>query len=353
MLRIQVFIKNLKYFLILVILTTLFIFNRKVNMPLQQLYNKINDLEMMQKKHDGLRINPNKMPIIWQSLNTRQSKIQSCNPSIVLDGNIKIFIRLVNYEMNHGIGLGLTTGSITMSKYAILNLNENLVVETKIQYLSDDISVYLKGMISVGLEDLRLIKYKTKVLGTASLNINHIIEIVLVELDLIENRVTKIMKLVNLDFGEVWQKNWMPFIYQGELYWIITVAPLTIIKLIKTTKSAFEVVIIHNLIHELNNSYHGSSNGVEISPGEFLFLIHCKDLSSPNRIIYKHAWLMVYLNDIIRFSVSENFHFIHHNGVEMATSLVLKGDDLLIGLSIEDEDILIGMISIDKIILLL
>jgi hypothetical protein len=284
-------------------------------------------------------------PINWVTINVDLDKYESCNPSFISHrGNLMVLLRVINYRMSHGLGLGLTIGKKTMTHLLLLKLNNDFIVQNMAQMKPYKL-IYPFGTISYGYEDPRSFQYNGKQYLSVSINENELIKIKVIELSDDLLTAEKVITVVGHPDISKDQKNWIPFNWNDGLYWVYSYKPMVLLRVTHFNNEIIVKQIRGNDDHD--DKWHLSS-GVIMKDDKLLLLLHCKYKSDQN-IIFRHKWVIISLITLITECESPEFHFIHHNGVEMVTNIINYNGQLIIGLSIEDEDVLIGRTNLHNI----
>lgn len=252
------------------------------------------------------------------------------NPALWInhDNTFILLIRLINYRKfkNRAFKIG---GNCSESKYYIyrgkLDTEGNLCIE---KGESLKITNHYKKYYSVwqGYEDIRFLNSKQLIMTAPEYNPSGKPRLVLGVLIGSEVVVTRLLE------PSVIEKNWMPFADEKVIY---SVSPLA-----NKPLHGGSIEILHSA--EELHGYHGSTNGVQLDGGAWLFLIHKFHERT------EHRWLIL---DEVKgeFGYSEPFAFHTMSYIEFPCTLSRHGDMYYVGLGINDDKAFIASVKCDVV----
>lgn len=135
------------------------------------------------------------------------------------------------------------------------------------------------------------------------------------------------------------EKNWMPFVENGELKILYLCAPTIVAHF--DTKSNL-VVDSQTIGPPAAMNFRGGSQGIEFENG-YLFLVHEVTMYGMNRVYghrFVHLTKSLTSSDGIQWNITaltRPFHFLHV-GIEFAAGLARNGDNLVASFGVRDEE---------------
>ena len=271
------------------------------------------------------------------NINNINVKFYSCNFSFVKEeDNYLVNFRCVNYL------------NITSLKFN--GINEFITINVMVRYdkdfnvldkviLSPNFDLLNKKNAFVGVEDIRLFKYKNDILFTGG-----------VAFDKYRSHNNGIMCGNYLEYAEkketyvtpyqhrqTIEKNWVYFENGDELYLIYHWSPLTICKLVDN-----ELVKIKEINFKLLNGMRGSSSGIKYN-SEIWFITH----TSHNRS-FEHYFVIFDL-DMKLLRVSEPFKFENYT-CEYCMCFHIENDRFFIGYSINDNSSILNIYNVNDLL---
>lgn len=258
------------------------------------------------------------------------------NPSLYIkpDGLIILLIRKINYRKftDNRFVMGEDKSN---SKYVLMTGHHfDDLSSSDIEY--DWGSFEKHNTYWEGMEDIRFINEHLMLITVPERNINGNPCIFLANLHLDDSKIRLISKLE----PSFMEKNWMPYVHNGNIFVIYSVVPLIVKPLVDNNK--FEIDLKSGAIHDLLG-YHGSTNGVMYN-GSHLFLIH----KNNNRTC--HRWLS-FNPDTNAIQYSDPFIFYKNTYIEFPCSLCYYNNKFYISLGVNDKNALVAVISPDDIVL--
>lgn len=265
-----------------------------------------------------------------------------CNPTLCFDGRgYVVVVRSVNYELMESGGVRLNGDGYDTINY-IGNLSTNLSV-LGMNALDDTAFRHVSGKCADGFEDLRTFFWKEDLwcLGSARSNSDDTNTMALQKIA--GNRVVE-SYLLESPLGFSREKNWMPFVSNGQLYAIHTMNPLTIVEINErgaTVSLRKPLKVPKDLL--------GSSHLVQWKDG-WLCVVH--ERSRRKRNLYRHRF--VYFDPSWEVTLSEPFYWREY-GVEFCCGLAIHDGIVAVGLGVNDSEAIIAQfneIDIDRLLAL-
>ncbi len=253
------------------------------------------------------------------------------NPSIAPDGDgFRAVVRTANYRVDRGIySIIDDSGEVRTINY-LAKLDSELRL-TDVEPITDlDAELGWHDFPVRGWEDCRLFEVDGRWYATATsreLDPDGVCRTVLLELD--GARITA-ARVLNGPDPHRHEKNWMPYVEDGELLFVYTPAP-TVITRVDPEHGDPEPVATHPAPDEANG-LRGGSGGVAVADG-VLFCVHEPfDFGGPRR--YLHRWVL--FDRTWRLTAaSQLFHFTDHD-VEICAGLARRGDELVASFGVGD-----------------
>jgi tetratricopeptide (TPR) repeat protein len=222
------------------------------------------------------------------------------NPSISPDGDgFSMIVRSQNVEFEHG-ELSFDEDTHHNVNY-LVKLDAALGVTTVERINADP-----DGMRVEGFVDLRLIEVDGRWLATGwrwQLGpSDRSVELALLDLD--EARVTGVHLLKGPDRTRQ-DKNWMPFVRDGELHYVYTCGPMVVFRYEHQTGGL--TLAAESESPRFASSFRGGSQGLALDDGGYLFVVHETYYQGKTRS-YLHRFIRI--NQELRLSaVSQPFTF--------------------------------------------
>ena len=214
-----------------------------------------------------------------------------------------INIRFVNYKLNN-IGYSNIGNKNTLSVNIIYILDKNFNILKK---------VYLKSTPSYskyqGIEDIRLFNHNNIIYYIGSYYDTHDnkIKIVSDQFNIIDEKYN--IKIINPTFKTYfkWEKNWVFFESNNEMYIIYKWSPIFICKINYDKNELYLIREITNIPLIFNN-FRGSTNGISYN-NNIWFIVHQQlKLNNRNRNNYVHNFV-VFDKNMNLLGYSNNFKF--------------------------------------------
>ncbi len=283
----------------------------------------------------------------------------SMNPSILKtkDG-YAVVCRCVNYDQNNGkvykmIDPEMDKNYLVQTRNYLLRYDKNFNLLSQKEII-DELIIPSKTTpyFSIeGLEDVRLFEYNNELWFTCSVfNINHceMPQICLFRLsESSESDFVSTDHFVHLKGPDLsrCEKNWLPFVKEGEIYVIYSYDPFKIFK-VDPLDGTCEQVVSDNQINDFS-LFRGSSGPIPFDDG-YLSLVH-HTLDTGHEKIYFHRFLYLDKNYNITH-ISKQFTYTHQ-GVEFCCGMALdhSGSDLIMTVGIEDAEAFFALIDLETV----
>jgi len=259
----------------------------------------------------------------------------STNPSIATGsgGQLRMIMRTVNYRLTGAPRYyrQLDADSVVRTRNYLVDLEPSDLVITAVRPLTMVPGERALSGPVVGVEDARLIELRDRwvVSGTVrDRNDEWRCEMALVDVD--GDHASSSLRVLAAPFGERDEKNWMPFIFQGQLRFVYSLQPTVVLGCDVRTGEVNEVS--RQPAPDWASGLRGGSQGLAIGDG-YLFVAHEVEWSAGQRD-YVHR--LVYLNAEWQIdAASPTFRFLAP-GVEFCAGIAPVGDDLLLSFGSED-----------------
>lgn len=195
------------------------------------------------------------------------------------------------------------------------------------------------GCIILGLEDVRLFQWRGRLMFSCTsleFHESHHPRICLGTLADDEHTLLSVELLTGYHDDKV-QKNWLPFVFEDNLYFLYSYDPWVVLKFDSETRKVarYEPWCFDQTSIALQDM-RGSSGPLPLPSGEWLICTHkVHDTEKERR--YMHRWLWTDSQFRIKH-VSPLFYFRHNQGVEMNIGACLSSSSSLVyvGVGVED-----------------
>jgi tetratricopeptide (TPR) repeat protein len=251
------------------------------------------------------------------------------NPSITGDGTgFKMLVRSANYLL--GAHTPIEGGVLRNINY-LVELDADLGVQS-VSAIDDgpaDLRRYPSAII--GFEDCRLIKVEGRWFASATVSeLNPIQrqEIALIELD--GTTVRSVRPLAGPDPGRP-EKNWMPFVHDGELHFVYLCGPMIVLRCAHRTGEL--TLAKQSPSPPLAAALRGGSQGIALEDGGYLFVVHEMEQST-GAAVYSHRFIRVSA-DLELESASRPFTFTGER-VEFCGGAAICGTSLVLSFAVSD-----------------
>ena len=145
------------------------------------------------------------------------------------------------------------------------------------------------------------------------------------------------------------ERNWMPFVRDGALYFVYGCAPTRIFRCDPVDGSLTEVV--NEPVHPVPpNEWRGGSQGVDLGDGTTLFVIHEKDFGHGFRA-YLHRFVRLG-PDMRVAAVSPAFSY-RAKRIEFCAGAVIRNEKLLMSLGLDDRTAWLAAAPLEGVLSLL
>ena len=258
----------------------------------------------------------------FTDMNGQCNRYNEMNPSLYIDadGNVTILVRCVNYRK-------INLQNFIM--YELMSKSKYCLIRGKIDPIEAiDIENYEYSVANIvydvptyptyweGIEDVRFLNNEDIIAIVPELNVGGKPSIFKAKLT--DSNISQFKEC----YPNHQEKNWMPF---GDKV-VYSLSPF----MIKSVDvDDLEEINVSEENKVKLQGYHGSTNGIEIKPDEWLFLIH------KNNEIVEHRWML--FNKDTRMILSEPFTFFKNAKIEFPCSLCKYKDRVFISLGVNDE----------------
>ncbi len=268
--------------------------------------------------------------------------------SIVFKDGFKLNLRAVNYSINPNGSYAIRDPeNVVRTKNFLLNLDDNLEVTDGLEVF--DVSGVERFPRDIqGMEDIRLIGWNEKL---------SMYEFLCVYLEVNPSRTPQICYGQYNEKGEVTritplkvtkevqcEKNWIPFIGNGELYFIYSFQPFRIYHFDRETSMLEQVT--HSVLTEDTNidGFRGSGSMLPYKGG-WLSTIHQVYHDSPRKYFHR----FVYFNYAMTTIEYSRLFYFEGPQIEYTLSLCHSDKGLLLPYSIKDNVSKIGVVDYDLV----
>lgn len=252
-------------------------------------------------------------------------------------------LRAVNYTIaKHGNYIISDPDNIVRTRNYLLRLDKEFKLE-KVDELIDRSGIQLYPKNILGIEDIRLID-ETRFFATyLEVNDSRTPQICFCTYD----ANGSVNKIVPLMYGEKLQceKNWMPFIKNGEIHFIYSMKPFRLFKLVD---DKIELVKEINITDVNIDGFRGSGSPIPYRDG-WLCTIHQVYYNNPRKYFHRFVW---FDQEFTQIKYSKLFYF-EKIGIEFNLSICHSEIGLLMTYSVNDASSVIGILDyaeLDKMI---
>jgi FkbM family methyltransferase len=259
--------------------------------------------------------------------------------SIIKQGSGFLFnLRAVNYSINHRGGYMIRDPENKVrTKNYLLSMNSDLQIGRVVEVRDESkIKVYPKDIL--GMEDIRLFGDHEFFCTYLEVNETRTPQICYCVYD-DQGRVTRVTPLKIGDKVQC-EKNWMPFVKDGEVMFIYSFEPFRIYKIDRNT---FELSLVKEckLFDELCiDGFRGSSGLIEYKGG-WLGTVHQVYHSEPREYYHRFIWFDYEFKEM-RFG---RLFYFESPSIEYNLSLCLSDRWLLMPYSVRDNSSKIGLLD--------
>ena len=276
------------------------------------------------------------------------------NPSIINTGTEFIInCRTSNYYIgDYSIYCKSTDGIINTKNYIIKMDYEFNIISQK-ELIDKSIRKRYEIEKVKGLEDLIIFYFNDELCATCTLidgNEERLRQIGLLKINE-TNTNYEINNSIPLDsmYINKWEKNWLPFIDNNNLFLVYNYDPIDIINTIINDHNKYtgEIDIYSRFFSQLNLVRFRGSAGPLRFYDNLLIVIHEVSKIDDKRMMYNHRFILLNNNyEIIK--LSDPWYFEHH-GVEFCRGICDFGDDIILSVGIEDEEAWLYVIDKEEI----
>jgi hypothetical protein len=261
------------------------------------------------------------------------------NPSIAADDDgFRMIVRTSNYFIDYGVQH--EDGIVRNINY-LVTLDPTLAVTT-VEPIDDRLDGLRRyGSRVLGFEDLRLVRVGERWFASATVSELNPIErreIALLELE--GSEVISARPLAGPNPGRH-EKNWMPFVHDGELHFIYTCGPMVVLRCDHRTGRL--TLAAEGPASELASGFRGGSQGLAVGDSGYLFFVHETDHAT-GRAIYVHRLIRVGL-DLRLNAISLPFTFTGER-VEFCGGAAIHGTDLVFSFGVDDAASYLGVLPL-------
>jgi len=251
----------------------------------------------------------------------------SFNPSIAADGDgFKMAVRTANYRIGHAHDDGIVRN---LNYLVTLDATLGVCAVDRIDDAVDGLRRYPSQ--TLGFEDARLVQLDGRWFASATtceLNPIGRGEIALLELE--GAKVTSVHPLAGPNPGR-YEKNWMPFVHDGELHFVYTCGPMVVLR--RDHRSGRLELAAESESPEPASAFRGSSQGLALGDGGYLFVIHEMDAST-GRAVYTHRFISIG-PDLALSALSRPFTFTGER-VEFCGGAAIRESELVLSFGVSD-----------------
>jgi FkbM family methyltransferase len=259
-------------------------------------------------------------------------------------GGFLLNLRAVNYSINSkGSYIIRDPQEVVRSRNFLLKLDSELNTQNGIE-LTDKSGIPLYPKNIVGLEDIRLISPTQFECTYLEVNESRTPQICYCEFDMATGAVTKIIPLQVGDELKC-EKNWLPFIMDGEIHFVYTISPLRLYRLDKNTGTLSLVKEISVGLPERGHDDFRGSGGLIQYKGGWLGTVHQVFSASPRKYFHRFIWFDAQLTTM---KYSKAF-FFEDRAIEFNLSLCHSDEGLLIPYSQNDNSSKIGVFGYETL----
>jgi predicted GH43/DUF377 family glycosyl hydrolase len=275
------------------------------------------------------------------------------NPSIQKEEEgYRVICRTVNYtQMGAKIFTTSDPSGIFRTRNFLIQYDRNFNLLSQREILENLARPRTRAFSIDGLEDCRLFAMDQSYWFTCNTSdtnpYNHQISLCKLA-DTPFNNTIDVEKLIPLKGPDPYrcEKNWLPFIYEGDLHMIYSYDPFIIYKPNKETGDC-PVVFHYEPTHDFS-SFRGSAGPIEFDEG-YLILVHEVVHQPTYERVYLHRFLYLDKHFMVK-RISRPFTFLHQ-GVEYCCSMTADhtGNGLIIPIGVEDREAYLCFVDFETI----
>jgi len=252
-------------------------------------------------------------------------------------------VRSVNYMLRDGVYSVADPEQVVRTRNVLTRFDDSLACESAVM-LADptDVVTYPTGI--AGFEDCRLFSWRDRWWAVAtSRDVEPDARAVQVLLEVDGDRLRFVTVLEGPDPNRH-EKNWMPFVVGGELHFVYSSRPFTVLRFDEASRRLETVVSLPTDYRF--TGLRGGSQGLPVDEG-FLFVAHQVTSPGPSRR-YLHRFVAVD-GSLLPSGISPPFVF-GHEGVEFCAGIAHKGDDLVMSYGVDDERAALAIVALSSVI---
>jgi hypothetical protein len=289
----------------------------------------------MEWNEELLAIRINTTPVLIDTVGAKQFYLNNnerypiFNSSLIMHRDKFIFISRCSNILNHNDGTYFYADKPHDTKN-IMHVYSKDWTEDKIIPIDDSIIKYKNSPAEQGIEDIRLFILKDELWGIgAGISVGAKgREIKQIIFKLKDNVIVEFLVLES-PYEEVYEKNWIPFVLNNELYVIYRYTPIEVYK-IKNNKM---ILIVGNRQETNDFVIRGSTPLININDN-YVGLVHLEPIKYNNKLYYEHKFIQ--LNSSFQLlDLSESF-YIQKKGIEFACGFVYDNNELIISYGVSD-----------------
>lgn len=268
----------------------------------------------------------------------RLSQYNPLNPSLIVQGDtVRAIYRGCNYNLRK-TGYQKYIGSVPAVLTDTQNYTAELTTSLEVKGVDflEDRHVRARSEALDGIQDLKLFEWKHRrfAVGSGCNSRAYLLEKASTRtfrMMLFEIKGRHLQWIATLPSAGVQEKNWMPWVKDGELYFLHRPNPFRLLRYDSKAKSVHECR--SGIYACLEPECSGGSCIVPV-PGGYLGLIHKKH-GTHDKARYTHQ--LIRLSGDMRITqASEPFTF-ENEQVEYGSGLAVNGDDIYLGYGVYDE----------------
>ena len=262
------------------------------------------------------------------------------NPSIAPDGEgFRMIVRTANYAIERGV---LHAEGVLHNINYVVSLGADLAA-TDVQAISDCSRGLRRHPSNIqGYEDCRLFELDGTWYATATV----------CDLSPVERREIALLRFDGSDVVEVTpllgphperhEKNWMPFVHDGELLILYRCGPTIVLRCDPATGVLERVA--ESDAPDFADELRGGSQGVPV-PGGHLFVAHEVDRGGP-LLRYLHRFVMLD-EQLVLCAASDPFTFTSDR-VEFCAGMARRDDELVLSFGVSDAAAGLAIVPLDR-----
>jgi predicted GH43/DUF377 family glycosyl hydrolase len=270
---------------------------------------------------------------------------QAFNPTIAaVEDGFRMIVRTANFRIGEGV---LDPDGIVRNINYLVELGPDLGV-TGIEPVVDRATGPRHPSWVTGYEDCRLVEVGGRWYATATvaeLNPHSRREVGLLTFDGAD--VTDARPLRRGRDPERHEKNWMPFVRDGELHLVYTCSPTVVLRC-DPARAEVETVSEAAAPEELGR-LRGGSQGIELDDG-WLFVVH-EVVPACQSLLYVHR-LVTLDRDLRLAAVTPGFTFTTDH-IEFCAGLARRGDELVLSFGVSDAAAGLAVVALGDAVALL